>query len=188
MTFFAAIFTVHRTYAQDDPMGSDIEQRISELRALVSSGRFEIVVDKIYPESGHEIEANPEYGFSLQCRGVDTLVSNLPYFGMVYPNPFGGNDLRFKVYNEHDMQYYYDSGRVIHIPKVSFELFFYYHNKNETDCKIKITAEAYEVITYIYEIDVSIDGKATMSVTSQFLQPIRYEGRIRPLPDGTNKK
>lgn len=94
---FFSVIAIQPTIAQKssrEEKAAQIEKAFQEMQQLVASKHFEIDIDRVYPQSGHDVTRfNPRGKITIQ----DSLAKgHLPFFGRAYSLPYGdGGGIEF---------------------------------------------------------------------------------------------
>lgn len=124
----------------------------------ISEKNFEMEIRMMNPQRGRSRNVS---GFSVEVKG-DTLVSNLPYFGVVHSAPYGGGKgLNF----ESKINSYQTTQAKSECTQVAIK------TKNEED-------------NYVYTFDIYADGTAYLTVRSDNRDGISYTGYVSAPSEG----
>jgi len=124
----------------------------------ISEKHFEMEIRFMNPQRGRSRNVS---GFSVEVKG-DTLVSNLPYFGVVHSAPYGGGKgLNF----ESKINSYQTTQAKSECTQVAIK------TKNEED-------------NYVYTFDIYADGTAYLTVRSDNRDGISYTGYVSAPSEG----
>ena len=124
----------------------------------ISEKHFEMEIRMMNPQRGRSRNVS---GFSVEVKG-DTLVSNLPYFGVVHSAPYGGGKgLNF----ESKINSYQTTQAKSECTQVAIKA------KNEED-------------NYVYTFDIYADGTAYLTVRSDNRDGISYTGYVSAPSEG----
>lgn len=136
------------------------ERQFQAIDSLVKTNRFQIDVDRVFPQKGHDLTRFNPRGF---IRIKDSLAKGeLPYFGRAYSLPYGeGGGIKFddKIIK-----------RTVNIQAKRRNQYIYYtftvNGQNDS---------------YRFSIEISSSGNCTISLTSNNRAFISYAGQISPL-------
>lgn len=124
-----------------------------KVERLLADRHYTIEVDMMYPQGGMAKNVTGDY--SLKVKG-DTLVSYLPYIGRAYSVPYGGGKgLNFSALIG---RYSVKKGK-----------------KGETCVTIELTNDE---DSYIYELQIFDNGRATIDVTAEQREHISFSGEM----------
>lgn len=164
MLIVALVFSVP-TMAQKlskEEKAAKQEKAFQETKALIESKHFQIDIDRVYPQSGHDVSRfNPKGKITI----TDSLAKgNLPFFGRAYSLPYGeGGGIEF------DGPIKEQSVKLIEKKKKKAVLYnFTVTGKNDT---------------YQLSIEVAPGGGCTVNLASNNRTQISYSGTVTPLEE-----
>lgn len=144
-----------------------LEEHFQTTLRLIESGQFHIEIDRVYPQSGHDVSRfNPSGYITI----TDTLAKGrLPFFGRAYSLPYGeGGGIEFDG-PVRDRKMQIKQKRKTHFILYAFTV----SGKND-----------------IYEISLNIgpEGECTVNLISNNRTQISYSGRAEAIPADSPEK
>lgn len=124
-----------------------------DAKSSIESKHFSYQAQTMYPTKGPTRQLEPGYSFELKG---DTLICNLPYMGRVYTPTIGG-----------DAGFHFTATGVEYSTKV--------RKKGGWDVRIKAKDKN---VQRQFDLTVSEDGSASLTVTSSDRESARYRGTL----------
>lgn len=136
------------------------EKAFQEMKELVASKHFKITIDRVYPQSGHDVNRfNPTGKIIIQ----DSIAEgNLPFFGRAYSLPYGeGGGIEFNAPMK-------DSSVKIIEKRKKKSVIFGFSVPGQNDL-------------YQFQIDIAPGGGCSINLSSNNRTHISYSGSLSPL-------
>lgn len=130
-------------------------ETIRDITNKVESKDFTVIVNYANPMMGRQIYLNSEYDLRIKN---DSAFAYLPYFGVAYAVPYGG-----------------DGGIKFAEPMIDYSIS---RNKKLTQWNIQFKVKAKESAFYIY-MNVFNNGSSSISVNSFNKQEISFDGQVK---------
>lgn len=143
-----------------------IEQQFKDIQTLVSTNRFQVTIDRVYPTNGADLTRfNPEGTITVNDN---TAKGKLPYFGRAYTLPYGeGGGIEFDNTLK-ELQ-------VKTVEKKRKSSVIYQFSINGQNDVYRITIEAFP------------GGTCSVNINSNNRRNISYSGKIESLPETANQ-